>query len=624
MRKIYKQCETLFREFTAFIYGKKYWALFVMLLFTVGLASQLGKLTVDTRDESFFHNTDPALLAYNDFRERFGQDEIFIIALQPPEGLNKDFFTTLRRLHQELENTVPYLDDITSLVNARVVRGDEDTLYVEELFEHPPQVEADAARVRERIDDYPLYENFLVSRDRSTVSIIIKALAVKNKQPYDILSGFDQEAPEAANDTDRYLSNAESREISEAVKKVIDKYRTKELKIFFSGTPAVVSALQNGIERDLSLIMPLSVLLIIFFLTLLYRRVSGIIYPLLIVVLSLLSTFGFMALASIPITLISQILPSFLLIVGIADTVHILTIFYRNFNRCGDKKQAVVDAVGFAGLPVLMTSVTTACGLFSFAWADMASVAQLGWSAPIGVFIAFIYTIVLLPVFISIFPVKQSKTIAADARVDALFSWTAGITTRHPFTVIFIFGIIICASLYGASNLRFSHDITTWFPEDSPIRTATERLDAKNGGSIMLDALIDSGRKNGLHEPDFLRRLDQSVAAISQLEAAGIKAGKVWALPDVLKETNRALNADQDKAYIVPETRELIAQELMLFESTGSDDLEDFTDSTFQTARVSILIPFDDAVLYAKYTDKVLEYLIGQFPKASVTLTGKV
>ena len=169
MSKIYKQCETLFRAFTAFVYERKYAALILMLLCTAGLASQLGKLTIDTRDESLFHATDPALIAYNDFKDRFGQDEIFIVALQPAQGLDKDFFATLRRLHQELENTVPYIDEITSLANARVVRSDADTLSIEELFENPPQTDEEAARIRGLIDHYPLYENFLVSRDRKSV-----------------------------------------------------------------------------------------------------------------------------------------------------------------------------------------------------------------------------------------------------------------------------------------------------------------------------------------------------------------------------------------------------------------------------------------------------------------------
>ena len=103
MKNIYKSCETLFMDFTALVYARKYWALTLMLLFTLGLAGQLSNLAIDTRDEGFFHETDPALIAYNDFRERFGQDEVFIIALQPEQGLDKEFFTTLHRLHQELE-----------------------------------------------------------------------------------------------------------------------------------------------------------------------------------------------------------------------------------------------------------------------------------------------------------------------------------------------------------------------------------------------------------------------------------------------------------------------------------------------------------------------------------------
>ncbi|MBU1059256.1 MAG: MMPL family transporter [Proteobacteria bacterium] len=302
MKPIYKKCEALFMVITEFIYSKKYVALVFLLLFTAGLASQLGNITIDTRDEGFFHDDDPALIGYNDFRERFGQDEIFIIALQPEKGLNKEFFNTLYQIHQELEASVPYIDDIKSLVNGRVVRADLDTLYVEDLVETPPQTDEEVARIKELIDHFPLYENMLVSRDRSTVSIIIKALAIKELSSDDLLAGFDQEPGQAGNDGDRYLSNSESLEITKAIQTVIKKYQGSDLKVFFTGTPAVVAELQMSIERDLSLIMPLSMLLIIFFLTLLYWRISGVVYPLLVVVLSMLATFGFMALVGIPIT----------------------------------------------------------------------------------------------------------------------------------------------------------------------------------------------------------------------------------------------------------------------------------------------------------------------------------
>jgi len=256
----------------------------------------------------------------------------------------------------------------------------------------------------------------------------------------------------------------------------------------------------------------------------------------------------------------------------------------------------------------------------------MATVAQLGIVAPIGVMCAFIYTIVLLPVLISIFPVKQSKVKGAVgiSAVDKIFIWIAKATTHHSILVTIISGLIVTLAFYSALTVRFSHNISTWFPESSPIRIATNMLDSVNGGSVMLEALIDTGQENGVQNPDFLNRLDQSVTAIDKLEISGIKAGKVWALPDVLKETNRALNGDKSSAYTIPETQELIAQELILFESSGSDDLENFTDSSYQTARFSIIAPFADAILYADYTSKVLEYLTKKFPDSSVTLTGKI
>lgn len=626
MKIIYKKFESAFMIFATFVYTRKYLMLLLMLLTTAGLASQISRIQIDTRDEGFFHEDDPTLIAYNDFKKRFGQDEIFIIALQPDKGLDKHFFTTLYQLHSELNAKVPHLDEVTSLINGRNVRGENDTLIIEDLIEAPPKTDEDVSEIIELIDHFPFYENFIVSHDRSTVSIIIKALAIKEEQSNNILEGFSQEEDSGQIATEKYLSNAESMEVANVISGILEKYRSESLKIYFTGTPAVVAALQKGIEHDLSVIMPLSCLLIIFFLTLLYRRISGVVYPLLIVLLSLLATFGFMALIGVPITLVSQILPSFLLIVSIAHSVHILTIFYRNYNHSGDKKEAIINAVGFTGLPISMTSLTTACGLFSFAWADMATIAQLGYIAPIGVFFAFLYSIVLLPVFIAIFPVKRCNITSGlnTPRLNSTFKWISRVTTRRAWSVALVSGFIIVVAFCSALNVRFSHNISTWFPETSDIRVATNVLDSVNGGSVMLEALIETGHENGVHNPNFQRRLEQAIEDISKLSVAGIQAGKVWALPDVIKETNRALNGDLDEFYSIPEEQNLIAQELILFESSGSDDLEDFTNSSYQTARLSIMAPFADAILYADYADEVEDYLIQQFPECEIILTGKI
>lgn len=623
MSRVHQKFEKWFSHLTEVVYRHKYWALLLVVGLTVAMASQMPRLTIDTRDESFFHPDDPTLIAYNQFRDTFGQDDMFLVGLKPDEGFTNGFFSLLAQIHQELEQSVPYLDEITSLVNARVVRAQGDTLIVEDLMEQPPKDPPERQRLLDLIDHYPLYDRLLVSPDRSLTCILIRAKAHVGVDEMDLMDGFSDQPP-AAPDEPSYLSNEQNVEIHEAIKQTVAQFEGRGVEFFFTGTPAFVAEIQKGIERDLVRMMPLSMLVIIIFLAVLFRRISGVLFPLMVVVFSLVSTLGIMAAVNIAISNAISILPTFLVVVGIADSVHILTIFYRNHARSKDKRQAIVDAVGFAGLPVLMTSLTTACGVASFSWADVAIIAQLGYIAPVGVMLAFVYTVVLLPALIALFPMRPGRMPSRKRQplADRLFDRIAKTTTRRPLLVTVAGCLVIVTAGFFASQVRFSHSSLKWMPPDSDIRVHTEKLDKINGGTVMLEVTLDTGKENGLHEPEFLRKLAQAGEAVPKINLHGLAAGKAWSIADVLKETNRALNNDRGDAYQVPQSRPLIAQELLLFESSGSDDLEDFTDSTYQTARLTILAPFADAILYTDYVQQVRAYLGRLFPEAKVVLTG--
>ena len=624
MTAVHKKFEELFARSTLWVIKRKYLVLAGLLLFTLALASQMPHLKIDTRDESFFHADDPTLIAYNHFRDTFGQDDMFIVALKPAHGFSLPFFDTLYRLHHELADTVPYLDDINSLVNGRITRARGDTLVVEDLMSRPPRSPEDLRRVLASIDHFPMYENLLVSPDRTLTTILIKARAVLTPSGDDVLEGFESSGTPAAENGAIYLSNEQNVEIYHAIRRVCETYAGPDLSIYYGGTPAFVAEIQQGIEKDLGSMIPLSFGIIVFFLTLLFRRVSGVVYPLLVVFLSLSASMGFMALAGIPITNAIQILPMFLLVVGIGDSVHILTVFYRNYRALGDRQQAMVQAVSYAGLPVLMTSVTTACGLLSFIWADIAIIAQLGYIAPVGVMLAFMYTVLLLPALVCTFPLKRAKPLPPGSRpaVDRMFDAITAVTTRRPLRVLAVATLVMALGVHYALMVRFSHNAMTWFPETSVVRQSTRLLDRVNGGTVMLEVIVDSGRDEGLLRPDLMHRLNRAMDDIAALEQHGIRAGKVWSLADVVKEINRALHADRRTAYAVPGSRQAIAQELLLFESSGSDDLEDLTDSGYRQARLSILAPFTDSVLYKDYVDVVVAYLARQFPGETVWLTG--
>ena len=115
-----------------------------------------------------------------------------------------------------------------------------------------------------------------------------------------------------------------------------------------------------------------------------------VILPLILVALTLVSALSLMAIFKAPVTVVTQILPSFLLAVTIGATIHLLSIFFKEFNRSKDKKASLRYAMGHSGLAIVMTSLTTAAGLWSFSFSELAPVADLGKFASAGVLIGLL------------------------------------------------------------------------------------------------------------------------------------------------------------------------------------------------------------------------------------------
>jgi hypothetical protein len=130
-----------------------------------------------------------------------------------------------------------------------------------------------------------------------------------------------------------------------------------------------------------------------------------------------------------------------------------------------------------------------------------------------------------------------------------------------------------------------------------------ERLDAELHGISTLEVLVDTGQENGLHDPGVLRRIEAAMHYAESFQDGPVKIGKALSIVDVVKEIHQALHENRPESYALPDGRALIAQELLLFENSGSDDLEELTDSRFQEARVTVRAPMVDGMYYVGFLD---------------------
>jgi len=613
MKTLKKFCEISFGRMARWSFRHPWVAIILVLVFFLALVSRIPTLTMDMSNEGFFRPDDKVLVDYNQFRNQFGKDEFIVVAIKTADVFNLDFLTGLRALHRDIEENVPFLDKVTSLVNVRNTRGEGDELIVEDFLERWPATSDDLNELKKRAAENTLYENYILNKAGTVTAIIIKPLACNP----------DAEAPRQDEGTCRPMSNVQNREMVTTIEKILRGYDGDDFSVSMSGMPAVVEYLNITLEKDLGIIIPMTFVMVIIFLALLFRRISGVVYPVLIFAVSLLSALGIMAVLGIPMTGITSLLPSFMLVVSISDAVHVLALFYPAFQKTGDREMAIVAAMEHSGLPILMTSVTTAAGLASFMAAKVAPIADLGIVTPIGVFLALLYTVLLLPALLAVFPVKKKASVARRERVfTTIFDKIATIACEKQWLVIGIFSILLILGITGAARLRFEHNALKWFPKDSQIRLATEEIDREMHGTVSFDAVIDTGKADGLYDPRFIRSLEEAALKFGGYRTEDLFVGKVLSLATVLKETNRALHSNRQEYYAIPDNGELIAQELFLFQLSGSDDLTELVDPQFSKARLSMLVPYRDTSRYEQFVSDVRADLSQRFPDCDIVATG--
>ena len=634
MANIRNRVEKWFEDYARVIYYNRIKTIFIMFVVIAAIVSQIPKITIDISTEGFLHKTDPTLIEYNAFRDQFGRDELIIIAINSPEIFNENFLSKLKIMHNELAEKVPYIEDITSLVNARNTHGEQDALIVAELLEDWPETPEAIAAIQQRVLDNPMFKNTLISEDGTFTTIMIKTQTYSSiGVDIDVLEGFEDDSKQDAAglkkpdefEEGKYLTDEENSEVVNAVRNVVAKYKAPDFQVYIAGSSVVTHFLKQSMMKDIRRFVLLALLTVAFFLFIMFRRISGVVLPLLIVLLSLVSTISLMATFGVPIKLPTQILPSFMLAVSVGYSVHILAIFYHRYRKSLNKEDAVVYSMGHSGLAIFFTAVTTAGGLFSFSTSEVAPVADLGKFAGTGVLLAMVYTLVLLPALLSIVPIKAYKEKIDEPKATATDRFLAAIgkiATGYPYTILIVSAIILALSIAGAMKIRFSHDPLRWLPKTNSARIATEKIDQELRGSISLEIIVDTEKENGLYEPDILNRLEESAKYLETLKVGEIFAGKAWSLTTILKEINRALNENRKEFYTIPQDRKLIAQELLLFENSGSDDMEDFTDSQLSKARLMIKVPFKDAVAYSNFLDVIKEHFQRFYPDEKIITTG--
>lgn len=625
MANLNKQVALAFENWSDFVFTHHKQVIVVCVLLLMGFVSQMPKLTVDTTIEGFLYKDDPAMIAYDLFRDQFGRDDRIVIGIEGGDVFTATFLQQLASFQQAIEARVPYLEEVDSLINARDVYGTADELIVEDLFTVWPETEEQLAVIKKRALENPLYKNLILSAEGNFTTVVVKIRrygeVLTDEQALDMFD-FEASSNQMGMEAPKLISEAQNDEVIAVLLEVIREHDDESFRIYAAGQPMMTYTIKSALLEDMSIFVALALIAIALLLYLLFRTISAVIPPLVVVVCSLLSTLSCMAMADVPVQIPTQILPSFLLAVGVADSVHLLTIFHHQLRSGEGKQTALRHAMGHAALPILFTSLTTAAGLCSFIGSEMAPVSALGIFAPIGVLFAFFYSVIFLPALIALFPATTTNTQDQFRLSGQILTYLGLLALRNPWRILSVTCLLAIFAFSGATRLHFSHNPINWLPEDSPLRRSTLAIDAAMSGTMSMEILVDKAEENAFQNPDNLTKLAQIAADVEGITDLKVTVGQSVSLVDVLREIHKALNENDQAYYRLAGNRQLLSQELLLFENSGSEDLQELVDTIYSKARITLLVNWFDALEYVPFVERVEQIAQRYFSPGEVTITG--
>ena len=165
--------ENKLENFSDWIFDNAKKMILAIFVLVVAIGSQLPSLKVDTTTEGFLHKTDPMRVEYDVFRDQFGRDEKLMIAVKTNNIFDLNFLEKLDNFHHALENELPNIKAVDSLINARNTYGIEGELIVEPLIDSLPKNKDDLIKLKETVTNNSLYENSLYSEDFTMTTVTI-------------------------------------------------------------------------------------------------------------------------------------------------------------------------------------------------------------------------------------------------------------------------------------------------------------------------------------------------------------------------------------------------------------------------------------------------------------------
>jgi len=541
------------------------WRILLLSLLVVMAAGSGGRFIEFTNDyRVFFSEDNPELQAFEAMQNIYTKTDnvLFVIAPESGDVFQVDTLTMVAELTEQSWQ-IPYSTRVDSITNFQHTVADGDDLLVGDLVEDVSSMSADdMSEIRQIALNEPLLAQRLISPSGQVTGINVTV-----QLPGKSLT----EVPEVAEFARQTAATLEA------------KY--PHHRVYITGIVMMNNAFGESAQNDMATLVPMMFVTIIVVLGLLLRSFSATVSSVVMILFTILFAMGVMGWLGWKLTPASAAAPTIMMTMAVADTVHLLVTFLHNLRRGMTKSDAMTDSLRINLQPIFITSITTAIGFLSMNFSDVPPFHDLGNVVAIGVLFAFVLSISTLPALMMLMPLRVKVSVEKN---NGMMAVLADFVILYRKALLFVMGALALTLMAFLPQNQLDDQFVEYFDKSVDFRLATDFASENLSGIYTLQYGLEQGESGGVSDPHFLQAVEQ----FSQWLRTQPEVMHVHTITDTFKRLNKNMHGDDPAFYRLPESRELAAQYLLLYELSlpYGLDLNDQIDIDKAQTRINITL----------------------------------
>lgn len=529
------------------------WVIAIVGVLTLVFGYGALRITVSTDLTNFFSEDDPRVVLFTETSDTFGGASYVMAAVQAEEVFSLGGLQALDDLTRRLDE-IPGVESVRSITSVEEIRGNDWGIEVSPMLQDLPQDQDEVEAFRRKVQSDSQLAGRLVSEDGRYALVLVQLERSSNK--------------------DRIVNE---------IRAVIEESRDS-LEAYLTGNPVLTQVMNKALRQDLLWISPLVILLIMCILYASFRSWQGVLLPLLTMIISTVWTLGLMGFVRIPITQLSAILPAVFTSVGSAYGIHVLHRYRGELRNASQHAEAVTRTVGSVGWAVAMSGATTAAGFLSNAFSSIVRIREFGMFTAFGVLVALVMSLAVIPAILVLVGKDAQKAKPAgnaNGGDSALLARLGTAVAKRRATVAAVVFTIALVAALGLPRLTTETDFINFFDKASPTRVAFDLVQEHFGGVDTIQLVVDGD----IVEPEVLQAIEEAQEKLRDIPHLGTPLSVV----DIVKRVSRVLHADDPAFERIPDTRQEVAQYLLLLSVSGDTSLSQLLTLDYQQTKMEIM-----------------------------------